>query len=126
MPHCWDYRVRFSIASVITFLTSIILVQPLYIAILALIAITCLPICKPCCISIRNMLCGLNKEDPGYKHFLGGTILISGDTNLEYGQLADEELTQISQMSGDGSGAAEEDESQGSAHRDSKTTPLLT
>merc|ERR1712113_1151383 len=93
MPHCWDYRVRFTIAS-------IILVQPLYIAILALIAITCLPICKPACVSIRNKICGFNKEDPGYKHFLGGTILISGDTNLEYGQLADEELsrTQISQM----------------------------
>merc|ERR1712154_77473 len=95
-----DYRVRFTISSLITFITSIIIVQPLYIAILALIAVTFLPICKPFCLKIRNSICGLNQDDPGYKHFLGGTILISGDTNLEYGQLADEEPTQISQMSG--------------------------
>jgi len=130
MPHCWDYRVRFTIASLISLVTSVLLVQPLYIAILALIAVTCLPICAPCCISIRNMLCGLNRDDPGYKHFLGGTILISGDHNLEYGQLADEndneELTQISAMSGD----PRDDASQMSGDTnndsgDSKTMPLL-
>jgi len=122
MPHCWDYRVRFTISSLITLLTSILLVQPLYIAILALIAVTCLPICKPCCISIRNAICGLSKDDPGYKHFLGGTILISGDTNLEYGQLADEEHTVISQMSGDGN---EDSSQQESGRGDTKRTPLL-
>eukprot|EP00488_Nonionellina_sp_1-RS-2012_P002289 TRINITY_DN432_c0_g1_i1.p1 TRINITY_DN432_c0_g1~~TRINITY_DN432_c0_g1_i1.p1 ORF type:complete len:299 (-),score=103.67 TRINITY_DN432_c0_g1_i1:276-1100(-) len=95
MPHCWDYRNRFTISSIITMLTSVLLVQPLYIAILALVAVTCLPVCKPGCIAIRNCCCGFKKDDPGYKHFLGGTILISGDTNLEYGQLADEELTQV-------------------------------
>eukprot|EP01083_Nonionella_stella_P235321 827607_1 len=126
MPHCWDYRVRFTIASLISFLTSIILVQPLYIAILALIAITCLPICKPACISIRNKICGFNKNDPGYKHFLGGTILISGDTNLEYGQLADEE-SRLSQMSVDPNDTHEESQlTQGSGRGDSKTQPLLT
>merc|ERR1712129_12845 len=120
MPHCWDYRVRFTIASFITFLTSILLVQPLYIAILALVAVTCLPFCKPCCISIRNKLCGFKKDDAGYKHFLGGTINIQGDTVLEYGQLGDEELsrTQISAMS-----LANSDDDP-SAH-DSKSQPLL-
>merc|ERR1712087_623281 len=121
LPHCWDYRVRFTICSMITFLTSVLLVQPLYIAILALVAVTCLPMCKPCCISIRNKLCGFKKGDAGYKHFLGGTINIQGDTVLEYGQLGYEELsrTQISAMS-----LAGNDED-ASGH-DSKTTPLLT
>lgn len=131
MPHCWDYRTRFTIASIISLLTSVLIVQPLYIAILALIAITCLPICAPCCISLRNMLCGLNKDDPGYKHFLGGTILLSGDHNLEYGQLADEneELTQISAMSGDPRDEVSQmsgDTNGDASTRDSKTTPLLT
>jgi len=121
MDNCWDYRVRFTIASLMTFVTSVLIVQPLYIAILTLIAITCLPMCKPCCISIRNKLCGFKKGDAGYKQFLGGTINVQGDTVLEYGQLGDEELsrTQISAMSLAGN---EEDPS---AH-DSKTTPLLT
>lgn len=125
MPHCWDYRVRFTIASMITFLTSIIIVQPLYIAILALIAVTFLPICKPFCLKIRNSICGLNQDDPGYKHFLGGTILISGDTNLEYGQLADEEPTQISQMSGVDDYDDDDDPESAQGQNDSKTTPLL-
>jgi len=99
MPHCWDYRVRFSIASFITFLTSILIVQPLYIAILTLFAVTCFPIFAPCCISIRNTCLGLRKRDPGYKHFLGGTILLSGDQNLEYGRLADEEFSHVPQNS---------------------------
>jgi len=121
MPHCWDYRVRFTVASAISLATSILLVQPLYIAILALMVVTCLPICAPCCVSLRNAICGLSKDDPGYKQFLGGTVLLSGDHVLEYGQLADNddpEMTMLSAMSrvpGD----------DGSLHGDSKTTPLL-
>merc|ERR1719461_141919 len=120
MPHCWDYRVRFTIASLITFVTSILLVQPLYIAILSLIAVTCLPFCKPCCISIRNKLCGFKKDDAGYKHFLGGTINIQGDTVLEYGRLGDEELTKT-QISAMNRAAKEEDPS----GHDSKSQRLL-
>eukprot|EP01083_Nonionella_stella_P140608 431491_1 len=85
MPHCWDYRVRFTMSLLITFLSSMLLVQPIYIAILTLITVTCLPICMPCCVSIRNaLLCRQSKDDAGYKHFVGGTLLISGDTELQY------------------------------------------
>jgi len=117
MPHCWDYRVRFTIASFITFLTSVIIVQPLYIAILTLIAITCLPTCSPLCISLRNKLFGLSKNDPGYKSFVGGTIT-TGDTNLEYGPLADAELTQISEQS--------QNSNHGSGSGDPKSISLLS
>jgi len=123
MPHCWDYRVRFTIASALSLLTSILIVQPLYIAILALMVVTCLPICAPCCVSLRNAICGLSKDDPGYKEFIGGTILVSGDHVLEYGQLADEtsddpEMTMLSVMSRD-------PKDEGPSYNDSKTAPLL-
>merc|ERR1712176_546853 len=92
MPHCWDYRVRFSISSGITVVTSIFIAQPLYIFILAFIVVSCIPKCAPFCVHLRNVICGLSEGDPGYKEFIGGTFLISGDHALDYGVLADESV----------------------------------
>merc|ERR1711879_150789 len=107
MPHCWDYRVRFNISSGITVLTSIFIAQPLYIFILALIVVTFIPKCAPFCVHLRNVICGLTEGDPGYKEFIGGTFLISGNHALNYGRLADDSTresttTVFSSNQGDG------------------------
>lgn len=92
MPHCWDYRVRFSLALYITFATSILLVQPLYIAILALLIICCLPHCKQRIDCVRNCVFGVKPGDSGFKEFIGGTVMVSGDTALDYGHLDDHSM----------------------------------
>jgi len=94
MPHTWNYRVRFSIAVFITLLSSILLAQPFFVAIIVLFILLCLPCCMPCINRVRNMLCCKKSDTPGFKKFVGGTLLISNDTALEYGQMADEESTQ--------------------------------
>jgi len=90
MPHTWNYRVRFSIAVFITLFSSIFLAQPFFVAIVVLFILLCLPCCMPFINTLRNICCCKKPDTPGFKKFIGGTLLISNDTALEYGQMGDE------------------------------------
>ena len=82
MPNEWDYRVRFTIASLITCITSVFVAQPLFLAIVCLIILCCFPFCVPLCYKLR---CQGAREDGKTKEFVGGDLLISDDVLVEYG-----------------------------------------
>ena len=91
MNNCWDYRVRFTISCLITFLTSIFIVQPLYIAIGVLVILLICPLFMPRIADVRRRT-ALAKQGEGTKRWMiGGKIMISNDTVLEYGQINDKE-----------------------------------